>query len=153
MGTKIEALPIPLIRPGRKFWLVAGIVALLVTGSVAGMLALRSGSPEASVPAQRQLSRAGSPPAMTSSGPASIQVANSSGNLTSHGEAYFTAGAGAASEPRLLGRGARLAELHRRLAANRDVGLVTGTGPGLIEIAGKDQPGFAQCRMVRSGPC
>lgn len=166
MGARIESLPIPVIRPRRKgSWLVAGVLALFMAAGAASFLALRNASDEASVPAQSQFSKSGPVPAITGTGNGLIEVANSSANLTGHSLVYFT---GAGSAPQVAGRGWRLAELNRRLAAYRSSGFIIGTGPALAELRGVDvivgisgtgpgleqvARGSADCRMVRHGPC
>ena len=160
MGARIESLSIPGIQPSGKWrWLLAGFIALSLAAGAASYLALRGGSEQANAPAQNRIAQPGAPAISTGA------------NLTGHSLVYFTGGG---SSPQLAGRGRALAELTRRLASYRDSGLIggigpslaefrgvdvigiSGTGPGLTQIAGNDsakpQPSDT-CRGVRRGPC
>lgn len=159
MGARIESLPIPVIGPTKKWsWLVAGILALSMAAAAGSFLALRSGSEQASAPAQSRFAKSGPAPAITGTGNGLLEVANASANLTGHSLVYFT---GAVSAPDLgayrnsgsvTGTGPALAELR-----GVDVIGISGTGPALVELAGdswhKARPKFPDCRQRRPGPC
>jgi hypothetical protein len=139
MGARIESLSIPGIHPNGKWrWLLAGFIALSFAAGAASYLALRGGSEQANAPAQNRIAQPVAPAISTRA------------NLTGHSLVYFTGGG---SSPQLAGRGRApsLAEFR-----GVDVIGISGTGPGLTEIAGNDsaksQPSDT-CRRVSRGPC
>jgi hypothetical protein len=144
MGARVESLPISVGQPSKKWsWIVAGILALCMAAA-ASFVALQRVSDEASAPARPQVTRGeaiGSGPvqAITGTGNGLIEVANAS----------------AKAAPDVFGRGGRLAELNRRLAAYRSSGLITGTGPALAEMSGNSSKlgPSDTCRRVSHGRC
>jgi hypothetical protein len=155
MGARVQSLTIPGIQPSKKWiWLLAGFVALSLAAGAASFLALRGGPEQANAPAQSRIAQPGVP---AGTGNGLIEVANASANLTGHSLVYFTAGSTAQqvgaypSSSAVGGRGRALAELR-----GVDVIGISGTGPGLTQIAGNDsaKPQSSDtCRGVRRGPC
>ncbi|HEV8419736.1 MAG TPA: hypothetical protein VGR13_00120, partial [Actinomycetota bacterium] len=120
MGARIESLPIPAVRPGRKgSWLVAGTLAVCMAAGLASYLALRNDVPASSPSAAYENSGA-----ITGTGPALQELAG-------RNAAYENSGA-------ITGSGPALQELAARHAAYKNSGLISGTGPSLAELRGVD---------------
>jgi ABC-type phosphate transport system substrate-binding protein len=148
MGARVEALPIPVGRPGRRFnWLAVGALAASMAVA-ASIFALQRGSSESSAP-PLSVVKAAPAPAITGAGSELFRPAYASLNNTGHSLAYFT-GAGGVINSMANKTGHGIAWFTGRVAP-QDLG--TYESSGSAPRSSRASPNDGTCRRIIRQRC